>query len=213
MPNCSLLLRTLGWTTLQVGYGSYTDKAVHVQGGFYARILLVNDFVTSVNLLQRRPVACIEVRSAKPCTRIEMGFSHSRARLENSKISAGYRQTSCDLIIHKSPLFFWPQQSRIHASNWICTHFTSDWKGSCCHIPHTHEVAFFAQAACVPVMLSNGWELPFSEVINWNQAAVIGDERLLLQVRKGWWWPSTDQWIIVATVQTFKEDESKRSAL
>lgn len=39
------------------------------------------------------------------------------------------------------------------------------------------------QAACVPVMLSNGWELPFSEVIDWNTAAVIGDERLLLQVR------------------------------
>ncbi|KAK2095367.1 hypothetical protein P7K49_026783 [Saguinus oedipus] len=38
------------------------------------------------------------------------------------------------------------------------------------------------EAACVPVMLSNGWELPFSEVINWNQAAVIGDERLLLQI-------------------------------
>ncbi|KAK1172641.1 exostosin-1 [Acipenser oxyrinchus oxyrinchus] len=38
------------------------------------------------------------------------------------------------------------------------------------------------QAACVPVMLSNGWELPFSEVIDWNTAAVIGDERLLLQI-------------------------------
>lgn len=41
----------------------------------------------------------------------------------------------------------------------------------------------FLQAACVPVMLSNGWELPFSEIINWNTAAVIGDERLLLQVQ------------------------------
>lgn len=38
------------------------------------------------------------------------------------------------------------------------------------------------QAACVPVMLSNGWELPFSEIIDWSTAAVIGDERLLLQV-------------------------------
>lgn len=34
----------------------------------------------------------------------------------------------------------------------------------------------------MPVMLSNGWELPFSEIIDWNTAAVIGDERLLLQV-------------------------------
>lgn len=68
-----------------------------------------------------------------------------------------------------------------------------------------------AQAACVPVMLSNGWELPFSEVINWNQAAVIGDERLLLQVRKGLW-PWAGQHIIAAPAQTFKEDGSKRSA-
>lgn len=42
---------------------------------------------------------------------------------------------------------------------------------------------FCFQAACVPVMLSNGWELPFSEIIDWNTAAVIGDERLLLQVK------------------------------
>lgn len=42
---------------------------------------------------------------------------------------------------------------------------------------------FVLQAACVPVMLSNGWELPFSEIIDWNTAAVIGDERLLLQVQ------------------------------
>lgn len=43
-------------------------------------------------------------------------------------------------------------------------------------------VGLVPQAACVPVMLSNGWELPFSEIIDWNTAAVIGDERLLLQV-------------------------------
>ncbi|KAI7798859.1 exostosin-1c, partial [Triplophysa rosa] len=29
---------------------------------------------------------------------------------------------------------------------------------------------------------SNGWELPFSDVIQWNQAVIEGDERLLLQV-------------------------------
>lgn len=46
-------------------------------------------------------------------------------------------------------------------------------------------VSLSMQAACVPVMLSNGWEMPFSEIIDWNTAAVIGDERLLLQVREG----------------------------
>lgn len=46
----------------------------------------------------------------------------------------------------------------------------------------TSLFVFVSQAACVPVMLSNGWELPFSEIIDWNTAAVIGDERLLLQV-------------------------------
>ncbi|CAG5928405.1 unnamed protein product [Menidia menidia] len=40
----------------------------------------------------------------------------------------------------------------------------------------------FCLAACIPVILSNGWELPFSEVIDWRKAAIIGDERLLLQV-------------------------------
>lgn len=49
------------------------------------------------------------------------------------------------------------------------------------------------QAACIPVILSNGWELPFSEVIDWRKAAIVGDERLLLQVgdseegREGSW--------------------------
>ncbi|MEE6520348.1 hypothetical protein FKM82_018191 [Ascaphus truei] len=58
-----------------------------------------------------------------------------------------------------------------------------------CLVPRGRRLGSFRflealQAACVPVMLSNGWELPFSEVIDWNQAAVIGDERLLLQVSK-----------------------------
>ena len=38
------------------------------------------------------------------------------------------------------------------------------------------------QAACIPVLLSNGWVLPFSETIDWGKATIQADERLLLQV-------------------------------
>ncbi|KAG8178127.1 hypothetical protein JTE90_025241 [Oedothorax gibbosus] len=56
-----------------------------------------------------------------------------------------------------------------------------------CLVPRGRRLGSFRfleaiQAGCVPVLLSNGWELPFSDVLDWSKAAVTADERLLLQV-------------------------------
>ena len=58
---------------------------------------------------------------------------------------------------------------------------------SFCLVPRGRRLGSFRflevlQAGCVPVLLANGWELPFAEVINWHSAAIFADERLLLQV-------------------------------
>uniref|UniRef100_A0A8C3XN30 Exostosin GT47 domain-containing protein n=1 Tax=Chelydra serpentina TaxID=8475 RepID=A0A8C3XN30_CHESE len=53
-----------------------------------------------------------------------------------------------------------------------------------CIIPRGRRLGSFRflEAACIPVLLSNGWELPFSDAIDWSKSAIVGDERLLLQV-------------------------------
>ena len=61
-----------------------------------------------------------------------------------------------------------------------------------CLVPRGRRLGSFRfletlQAGCLPVILSNSWQLPFDEVIDWSSASLSLDERMLLQVRMIVW--------------------------
>jgi Exostosin family. len=56
-----------------------------------------------------------------------------------------------------------------------------------CLVPRGRRVGSFRflesmQYGCIPVLLSNGWDLPFQEVIDWSKFTLNIDERTLLQL-------------------------------
>ena len=56
-----------------------------------------------------------------------------------------------------------------------------------CLVPRGRRLGSFRfletlQAGCLPVILSNGWQLPFAEVLDWSAASLSMDERQLMQV-------------------------------
>ena len=57
-----------------------------------------------------------------------------------------------------------------------------------CMVPRGRRLGSFRfievmQQGCIPIVMSNGWVLPFQEVIDYSRAGINWDERLLIELK------------------------------
>jgi len=86
----------------------------------------------------------------------------------------GIVQCAPKILSWRTCICRWDYQALLHNSTF-------------CMVPRGRRLGSFRfleslQAACTPIVLANGWMLPFAEVIDWSKASLMWEERLLLQV-------------------------------